>query len=451
MGSDRITVIRGRAAGGYDWFVYRRGQSTPLDKGVIASAAEPLPAELGAKRAGDVTIALPASQVVTRIMSLPLHDPEELEGAVALQVDKISPFPVEQMVYSYEVLDQTEEETSVLIAISQLAAVSGWGAAPRQAGLQIARVDCAALGAWKVLLTQGVLDLQQRQSLLLLDADEVVLLTHNGGHLLSVSGLGCPGDFSDADVCSDLAEEVARILMETDADHGSGEEGQLVLYASEGHAALERLREALAEVVEMHVMQASQQPFPDIAGGVLQRSLVPPNARPAPLNLIPPEWVRDADSRRFRTQLVAIGGGLLGLWLILLAGGLGYLTWERTKLEQLRERERQWLQPANAVRSMRLQVNLIDRYRDRTHSALEALREISALQPEGVDLVSFTYRKGDGLEIIGEADSGRLVLQFNERLNGSELFGDVRPGTRTQTRQGRHRFSFDIVFGEVRE
>jgi hypothetical protein len=97
---------------------------------------------------------------------------------------------------------------------------------------------------------------------------------------------------------------------------------------------------------------------------------------------------------------------------------------------------------------MRLQVRLIDRYRDRNDSALECLREISAILPDGVDLLSMTYRKDEGIELVGEADRGALVLQFNQKLNESTLFGDVRPGTRTRTRQGRHRFSFDLILGE---
>ena len=451
MGSDRIAIIRGRAGSGYDWFTYRRGQVALLDQGTMDSAAEPLPDGLDAKRVGATTIALPASQVFTRIMTLPLLDPEELAGAVALQVDKFSPFPVEQIVFSYEILQQTDAETSVLIAISQQTSVEAWGTVPRQAGMQLSRVDCAALGAWQALRKQGALDTTRRQSLLLLDQDEVVLLTHDAGRLLSISGLGPPGNFSDSDACADLAEEVARILMEAEADHGVVEASELALLSYETSVALDTLQEALAEAVEMQVVQMAGQPFPDIAGGLLQRSLAVPNAVSTPLNLIPPEWVRDADTRRFRNRMIVIGSGLLGLWMLLLAGGLGYFAWERVRLEQLREREEDWRRPANVIRSMRLQANLIDRYHDRTYSALEVLREISALQPGGVDLVSFTYRRADGLEIIGEADSGAQVLQFNERLNDSALFRDVRPGTRTRTQQGRHRFSFDITFGEVEE
>lgn len=452
MATDRITIIRGRGAGICDWFTYRRGQAEPLGAGRVEDLAEPLPDDFPSKTAGPTTIALPASQVVTRILTLPLLDAEELAGAVDLQVDKFSPFPVEQMVYSYEVLEQRDEETVVLVAISQRTSVAGWGDVLRENGMDIVRVDCSALGMWKALQRKDILDRERRQSLLVLDEDEIVLLTHDGGKLLSISGLGDPENFDDPDACADLAEEVNRILMETDADHGEGENAELILWVWPEHGDVATLRDALSTALVVSIVEDVQRyDAEDVASGILQRSLGQEQVESASINLIPEEWVRASDARVFRKKLFIIGGGLLGLWLALLAGGWAYMTWEQARLEQLRAREQEWLQPANAVRGMRQQVLMIDRYRERTHSALETLREISALQPEGIDLISLTYRSADGLEIVGEADSGSLVLQFNQNLNDSDLFADVRPGTRTRTRQGRHRFSFEVTWGEANQ
>jgi len=446
MGSDRITIIYGNEASGCAWRVYRRGQSTPLQQGVLAGVGEPVPEALSGHRAGVVTLALPASQVVIRILQLPVSDPQELAGAVALQVDKLSPFPVEQIVYSHEVLAQTEAQTTVLIALAQRSSVGNWGNVFRQAGAEIARVDCGALGLWRMLESGGDLDTGRRESFLFLDQGEGILLTHDAGQLLSVSGLGPVGDYGDAEACEDLAEEVVRILMETDAEHGTGHKPRLMVAAA--GPDMETLRTVLASICGIPVVFYPGETLPDAIQGVLQRSLMLPSG-PRPLNLVPPEWRQDAATLQWRKKMIVAGSALLGLWFLLLAGGWGYLVWQRARLESLREAEAEWRRPANAVRGLRLQANLIDRYRDRSKSALESLREISLLQPQGVDLLSFTYRKGEGIELIGEADSGALVLQFNQRLNESMLFGDVRTGPRSQTRQGRHRFSFEISLGEV--
>jgi hypothetical protein len=300
---------------------------------------------------------------------------------------------------------------------------------------------------WQAMVGSGGIDVHRRESLLVVDADEMVLITHDNGTLLAISGLGPSVDFGDSVACADVAEEVARILMETDAENGVGSEPCLVVVADTGVQQVGALKSALVQVLDIPIVDYAVKKFPDIVDGIIQRS-GDLSLAARRLNLVPPEWVHDADALRFRKRIILLGSGLLGLWLLLLAGGWGHLAWQRARLAQLQQLEAQWLGPANVIRGLRLQVSFIDRYRDRTHSALESLREISAVQPQGVDLVSFTYRKGDGMEVIGEADSGDLVLEFNRRLNQSALFGDVRPGTRTITRQRRHRFSFDIRFAE---
>ena len=121
---------------------------------------------------------------------------------------------------------------------------------------------------------------------------------------------------------------------------------------------------------------------------------------------------------------------------------------EKIRLERLKKADEELARPANQVRKLRLQANMIERYTDRTYSALECLREISGMLPDGVDLMSFNYRKGVSMDIDGEADSPQLVSSFNGALNGSKLFSEVKPGTKTLTKTGRQRFSFDIKFPE---
>lgn len=447
MSSDRITVFRSRCRGDSDWRTYRRGQKNVVDQGSVADVTADLPGSLCGRKSAPVTLVLPTTQVIMRIMTLPLFDADELAGAVDLQVDKLSPFPIEQVVYSYEVLAKDDENTTVLVAISQRSSVSNWGKVLRDAGCDITRVDCAALGVWQSLRDDGSLDPDRRESLLLIDRDESLLITHDGGTLLSISGLGAVEDWADQAACDDLAEEIARLFMESDAEHGPGVNPCLRLAGVDGNTELDGLSRSLTEAVDAEVLSFGNA-FPDAEAGVLQRSGRMDASVDPPLNLIPPEWVSDAKSREFHKKLLLIAGGLFGVWILLVAAGMGYMTWERSRLAYLREAELEWLNPANAVRRMRLQVRLIDRYRDRNDSALECLREISAIQPDGVDLLSLTYRKDEGIELVGEADSGALVLQFNQKLNESALFRDVRPGTRTRTRQGRHRFSFNLILGE---
>jgi Tfp pilus assembly protein PilN len=166
------------------------------------------------------------------------------------------------------------------------------------------------------------------------------------------------------------------------------------------------------------------------------------------LDLTLDSWRLSASAKRDRRRLLGLSVIILCVWGVLVGSGLGWIELEKMRLGRLKKEDEELAGPANKVRKLRLQASMIERYTDRTYSALECLREISRLLPDGVDLTSFSYRKGESIDIGGEADSGTLVNRFNEALNQSKLFGDVKSGAHTLTKKGRRRFSFDIKFPE---
>jgi hypothetical protein len=198
---------------------------------------------------------------------------------------------------------------------------------------------------------------------------------------------------------------------------------------------------ALRQECGADVSEKSLGMLPSSTYGVVLRAL-----SGGGLNLTPQSW-KDAESRKqAKKRLIMTAIAIFGLWGVVVVGGLGGIKIEKMRLKRLKKIDAQWAEPAKKVRHLRLQSIMVERYTDHTYSSLEILREISRMQPQGVDLTSFTYRKSDGVHIDGEADTGSLVNQFNESLNKSELFADVKPGTRTLTKRGRHRFSFEIKF-----
>ncbi|PYJ95179.1 MAG: hypothetical protein DME23_24325, partial [Verrucomicrobia bacterium] len=60
---------------------------------------------------------LPAEQVFLRIVHLPKCEPEELRSMVELQLEKLSPLPVNQIVWSFEVVPQSSGELRTVIVI----------------------------------------------------------------------------------------------------------------------------------------------------------------------------------------------------------------------------------------------------------------------------------------------------------------------------------------------
>ena len=57
--------------------------------------------EIRSQIRGLITIALPSSKLLMRVLELPSSDPIEIDGMVELQMDQISPFPTDQLTLSY--------------------------------------------------------------------------------------------------------------------------------------------------------------------------------------------------------------------------------------------------------------------------------------------------------------------------------------------------------------
>ncbi|MGH8679322.1 MAG: hypothetical protein ACREUQ_13360, partial [Burkholderiales bacterium] len=67
---------------------------------------------------------LPADQVFLRVIQLPKCDEAELRAMVELQLEKLSPLPVAQIVWSFEIIPQqgaapTEEQTFVVVIVAR--------------------------------------------------------------------------------------------------------------------------------------------------------------------------------------------------------------------------------------------------------------------------------------------------------------------------------------------
>jgi hypothetical protein len=390
-----------------------------------------------------VVLALPPTQLLMRVLEFPAVGDDELADMVELQVDKFYPFPIDQMVVAHEVLSRDEQNCAVLVAAAKETAIDEAADVLKAQGLRIRRVDVALMGRWKTIGDAGQLAKAGRETLVIVSEGTVEVLTHESGTPIALSCLGRTPDLTDAGMADDIAQEVAHLLMGLEVERGRHADGSAITLWSEEPLAV--FGAALQQACDVAVGERSLGMLPPVAHGVALREMT----GDALLDLTPSLWRQTETSKRTRRQMLVAGLSVLGAWGLFVGGGLGWLAFEKGRLAQLEEDEVRWLEPANEVRRLRLQVNMIERYMDHTYSALECLREISAIQPQGVDLTSFTYRKGEGMDIDGEADSGPLVNQFNEALNQSELFNDVKPGTRTMTRKGRHRFSFDITFPEV--
>ena len=104
---------------------------------------------------GDMACAIDASKLLMRVIRLPSVADDERASMVELQVDKISPFPLETLVISHEVISESDGRQDVLVAAAPVALVEALGETLRGAGMKPVAVDVELLGWWQLIRDDG--------------------------------------------------------------------------------------------------------------------------------------------------------------------------------------------------------------------------------------------------------------------------------------------------------
>jgi hypothetical protein len=361
---------------------------------------------------GELHYALPAHQALLRVMDLPTHEEEEIAGMVEFQIDKVSPFPVDHMYLSWEMLDTTEDHTRVLVAATQRKFIDTIGEACRDSGLTLHRVDVDLL-CWIYLLREAKeIPTHGRHIVVLLEKAyaNLVILDHGTPFLFRSLG-EIPAD----GMLDELIEEIEYTLTSTETEWGDQEYVTCTLWHwGQTPRILDRLEEAAGGKV--HTRNLSS--LPDLHEGVALRAT---REEKAITDLAPLEWKEAEEGRQFRRKLIIGSAAVLGLWLVTL---IAFFTWvgiERKGERDLIAEKDALAGPAGEVRELQNRVAELSQYTDRTHTALECLREIIVLMPADVELSSLNYFN-DSVKINSHARQKSRLNQFYKGLSESELF-----------------------------
>jgi len=404
-----------------------------------ASLAAALTAARKAFAADTVSIGLPTSMLLIRVLRLPALAPDEVAGAVALQMDKLSPFSGDEPTIGWEVLSSDETQTTVFAAAVPARCMAPLDIALATAGMHVARIDISLLDAWRVLRDRGVLEAcPGRQAALIAQGDEWDLLVLDAGLPVLARGLG------KAVEDGDLAREVALSLFQTEIEVGLQPLHEIVVISPGAPSAADM--SALRETAAGRLRLATPPADVSAADGLAMRT-----RDAAALDLTPLAWRNREQSAAARRRLQIGLGAAAAIWVVL-AGVLALGPVVTDQLGNLQKRrEAAILTDYRRVYDMRERVQLIRRYTDRSHSLLESLRVITALQPEGIELSSLTYRREDGCKIAGETTAPALVYTFIDQLRTNAPFADCKPGgVSAIPGTPKHRFDLDALFN-VRE
>lgn len=418
-------------AGGEDGEAQESGTLVERDK-PLARALCAAHEAMGIRR---TVLALPLSRLLVRVLKMPVEVRDDLSDAVTLQMDKLSPFPGEELSVGYEVLSETEKDLWVFAAAMPAAVFEEIGAGMRVAKIHVVRTDAAVLGWFRSLCGPCLLTHPGRR-LVLMDLDDGWdLLVIDHGVPVLVRGLGVlPDDEA-------LVREVTLSLLNAEVEAGAVAVAD-VLVVSKNAQPPERLNrlQALTGVAAHHV----EPPGED--GGV--EGVAMRTGEGASLDLTPQAWRDEIREACVRKRVLTGVGIALGVWSIFMAvmftGPLVY----RQLTSRARGVSRVHARDYKRVADTRERVKLIEAYTDRTCSALEMLRMASACLPQGITLVGFNYRREDGVKISGEADQPTLVYTFKNAVTENPLFESVSL-TGPSASKGKHKFEVDAKFKGV--
>jgi len=406
-------------------------------EGRVVDADKPLARAMreakGAMGVRQVVLALPLSRLLVQVMKFPGEMRDDLAGAVALQMDKLSPFDDEDLSVSYEVLSEGENEIWVLGAAMPAVVFEDISTALQLAKLHIARTDIAGLGWFRTLC--GPLNLMRPgRRVLLMDLDDgwdLIVIDH--GVPVLMRGLGV---MPDTDT---LIREITLSFMSAELEAGSLAPAEVLLVSADtpGVDVSARITELLGAPVHHHLP-------PDADGGA--DGVAIRTYEGSTLDLTPVVWrnaVKEARiAKRIRTG-VAIA---IACWVVVMGTLFGVPAVYAQMTKRTQEKSGAHMRAFLQVSNTKSRVQLIESYLNRTNSALELLRITTQLLPEGITLYSFAYDKDEGVKISGDADSPLLVYEYIDALKADPLFEEVPFKAPSTTARGKQKFELDAKF-----
>lgn len=460
MATDTRTALHMRPDGA-EWTVWkpstkgdpavrREAWSRPEDGGDEAPpAAESVAAVLKKDSeiaSGRLILALPSEKALLRVMNFPSTDPEELQGMVDLQMGKISPFPVEQLAISFEVLSQTADHSHVLMMAAPLKEVEELGRPFIDAHLKPERVDVDVLGYGQLLAEREQLLEHGREFILLLREDQTDLIILQDRVPLLFRSFSSPEGLSIESFTEELVEETMYSMTALEAEWGAAAVARIRIFGEDALCAPARAQ--LKEQTGLPVESTSLEPLQPLSQGLAMRAAITERVTG---DLAPAAWKKRIKTQGVYRQMMKAGIAVAALWLLMVIGS-GALTAHRAAQQtRLEARATELEAPAEQIKRIRSRVQALEDYSDRSRSALECLREVSALLPGGLELTSFNYRKEIfevSLRGFSRSVNKEPIINFIQQLENSEFFASVKSQqvtTRTTRGQRRSQFNIDIL------
>jgi hypothetical protein len=385
--------------------------------------------------------AIGSEDVLCQTLRLPTTQSAELQQMLDLQIDGLTPFPLEEVVYSFEPIETTENETRLLVAVARKAAVNERVATLEAAGLQPEVVSVDAVSVFGDLIRRGTLPTDDKlNALVLVSTGAVNIIIYTLGKLTTVRSLVVDAAALDKpDTLLAVREDLQRTIVATEVEQPLRELGK-VTFAT----WIEALRPQVAELTRAwgtnaETLANGSAPTPAASLGFECAQADGPR-----LNLLPEEWRERRRAAGFRKFLVRGTIVLLAIYVLALLVFLAMMGVKRAQLSKVDAEIAQRQGPFKTARDLHMTLVAMQKQLDTKYSSLEVLRAVSMLMPDNVKLNGFTYKKNESVTLRAQAQSAGMATDFISRLEKCELFSKVSTG-QMRTEPGSGLTKFDVV------
>ncbi len=438
-----------------EWTVLRKNRagtekmregSLPIEEGFFEDESAPLfPVEVlknsHKQFRGIVTLSLPSSRLLMRVLDLPSTDPDELDGMVDLQIDRLSPFPADQLTTSYEILDRSENHSRVLAIAAPRKTVDKLGDLFKEQNIYIRSLDAEILAWWSLLVAHADVPREGRVILILEEHTEFSMIVVDDGVPICFRSLELFHDFTDPSVIAEITGEISYTLLSLETEFGNSSACRTEVWSESElpHALPDALKTLSPRGINLHRLAT----IPTLAEGLAMRSAERGRHH---AELVPREWVELQRRRQILKLSLVVSAALLCLWIAVIAVTGTVFTVQKSAYNRIRKEAAKYEEPARIAKEARAGMLSLEKYANRTHSALDSLLEITTVLPASVEINSFDYSKGKAVRLRGSAPSKDPVLDFLSRLGAAGLFKGIKDDkTAMQLRQGQRREGFSVT------
>jgi len=382
-----------------------------------------------------VSIGIPASWVLLRIAELPSGSPDEIKSMAELQIDKFSPFPIDESAISYEVLSEQNGRCRLLLSAIRTDTINLLAGALRSAGIEPKWVDINLLGWWKLLQDADKVHPSGVQVFIIIEDLTCDMIIASAGIPLAMRSLTGMDAMPPEEADADIARETALTLSSLDLDLEGGPPTALsIWHRDESPTGLIKI---FAEQFQITAHSEPLDSLPPLAEGLLRRTATRTSGR---MDLAPVAWLQTETALRTKKRVILFSIIAASLWLTGMLGLFGGLQFQKNSIASLTQKLNDLKAPAEKVKAVRERTQGLTKYMDRSFSGLECLREISDRLPPGITLKSFNYHKNKNLEMTGEADEYALIADFKKDLERSKLFVASELSRTRRTKEGKEEF-----------